>query len=224
MLISETAFNLLDHLRVVDCGNFKSFDSGTKLIKSGDPQLEAEMINRLQHVLPPFPFEQLLPFPIVQVSFSVPWSEVELLVRTNTIHYELFRSTGICMIPLFVCHTILYNVMKETILKCELRSSKVCALSAMTGDVQRLGFEEIENGDLGPWTNITASATTSGDIFLAKAIELTSSRVAVVNILPMFSVMWRTASLNSSLFELHLFLFLDPDEASAPQSTPPPSE
>ncbi|KAF7801557.1 kinesin KP1-like isoform X1 [Senna tora] len=188
-----------------------------------DPQLEAEMMNRLQHVLPPFPFEQLLPFPCVQVSFSVPWSEVELLVRTNTIHYELFRSTGICMISLFVCDTILYNVMKETILKCELRSSKVCALSALS-DVQRLGFHEIENGDLGPLTNITASATTSGDIFLAKAIELTSSRVAVVNILPMFSVISRTASLNSSLFELHRFLFLDPDEASDPPSTPPLSE
>ncbi|KAF7815274.1 sister chromatid cohesion protein PDS5-like protein [Senna tora] len=39
----------------------------------GDPQLEAEMMNRLQNVLPPFPFEQLLPFPFVQVSFSVPW-------------------------------------------------------------------------------------------------------------------------------------------------------
>ncbi|KAF7821425.1 uncharacterized protein G2W53_026880 [Senna tora] len=39
----------------------------------GDPQLEAEMMNRLQHVLPPFPFEQLLPLPFVQVSFSVPW-------------------------------------------------------------------------------------------------------------------------------------------------------
>ncbi|KAF7800845.1 uncharacterized protein G2W53_044677 [Senna tora] len=37
----------------------------------------------------------------------------------------------------------------------------------------------------------------------------------------MFSVISRTASLNSSLFELHLFLFLDYDEASAPPSTPP---
>ncbi|KAF7812160.1 DNA topoisomerase 3-alpha-like [Senna tora] len=48
-----------------------------------DPQLEAEMMNRLQHVLPPFPFEQLLPFPFVQVSFSVPWSENVLTNPNN---------------------------------------------------------------------------------------------------------------------------------------------
>ncbi|KAF7827031.1 flagellin N-methylase [Senna tora] len=70
-----------------------------------------------------------------------------------------------------------------------------------------------------PLMNITASATTSVAIFLAKAMELTRSRVTLVNILSMFSVISRTASLNSSLFELHLFHFINPEKASPPPST-----
>ncbi|KAF7814670.1 sister chromatid cohesion protein PDS5-like protein [Senna tora] len=75
-----------------------------------------------------------------------------------------------------------------------------------------------------PLMNMTASATTSACIFFANAMELTSSRVALVNILPIMSVISRTTSFKSSLFPLHLFLFLEPDEASVPPSTAGPSE
>ncbi|KAF7841305.1 sister chromatid cohesion protein PDS5-like protein [Senna tora] len=132
----EPAFNILDHLRVIDCSNFKSLDSGPS---------------------------------------TIGWDD---------------EPSGACVAFLSLCSSILF-----------------CAL--VRGNLQ------VRNLTLFNRQAIDEHHRLSNSI---------RCRVALVNILPMFSVISRTASLNSSLFELHLFLFLYLDQAFVPHSTPGPLE